>query len=182
MIRIFRLCKTFKPIPQFSRQVLIPSYRNHNSQPNRESVPSLLKTPLSKIPRITLILGLSGTLPFSFALACPLLDPSLAVPCLEMACIYGGCIASFMGGIYWLEGVKRRQGWLQIAAVLPPLIMFCTSFLSGSIRGMATLGTFYAILILDYAIRDIADWWLNYRLLITTVITIGLGGASGLQL
>ncbi|WP_455155998.1 DUF3429 domain-containing protein [Sphingomonas zeae] len=76
------------------------------------------------LPRPPLILGAAGVLPPLLCVALALVDPTLILPATIGGGLYAALILSFLGGMWWMEALLRRddRGWPYLVAVLPSLI------------------------------------------------------------
>jgi len=137
------------------------------------------------LPRPPLILGVAGVLPPLLCVTLALVDPALTLPATIGGGLYGALILSFLGGMWWMEALLRRdaRGWPYLVAVLPSLIgwalLLPPLLAGGSIRvalillGLVIMITPFADLRIGEAMRAVAGW---ARL--RWALSLGLGGLT----
>ena len=137
------------------------------------------------LPRPPLILGAAGVLPPLLCVALALVDPTLILPATIGGGLYAALILSFLGGMWWMEAVRRRddRGWPYLVAVLPSLIgwalLLPPLLAGGSIRlalillGLVIMVTPLVDLRVGTAMRTITGW---ARL--RWALSLGLGGLT----
>lgn len=140
---------------------------------------------MTQIPRSALILGLAGVVPFAWGaltlLSDPLSDwgmatfgPRFVGPYVQL--FYGAVILSFMSGVLWgfatkATGSRAATGYA--LSVIPALWVF---FMTGGgpvAAGIALIGGFFALLVLDWAFWRwglAPDWWMRLRMLLTALV------------
>jgi hypothetical protein len=135
---------------------------------------------MTRIPRVPLLLGLSGVLPFAWG-ALTILIPALGDWSLDLLgprftgrtllVLYGTIILSFMSGTVW-GFATRAEG--RHAAVLYALstapALWALAF--GFSNVMLALG-FLALLLLDRHAQRAGlapPWWMRLRLLLTALV------------
>ena len=121
-------------------------------------------------PRVFLILGIMGVLPF-WAPVALLIVPEVSPASSIMAQkAYGAAILAFLGGIHW--GLAIADGrfattWSAIWGILPALAGWL-ALLMGDTSGQIVLGSALALsLLLDYLVlsdRSAAHWYWRMRL------------------
>ncbi len=151
------------------------------------------------LPRLPLVLGLLGTLPFiagavmtvAPGLVADLLGAPLFTARLMGAGIlhaYGTVILAFMSGALWgfaTKAPEAQSGRFYIASVLPAILVFFNAvyvFAAPLVGwGQPTLVPlligFIALLGLDYMFwrADLAPkWWMKLRMVITVIVTLCL--------
>jgi len=149
---------------------------------------------INGIPRLPLVLGLLGTLPFiggAILTAFPeIASTHLGLPFLMSSLIgqlllttYSTVILCFMSGALWgfASRADEPPAWSYISSVIPALLIFFWGLFQfvGTASGAmsATLlpymVLFAALLILDYLFwrSGLApDWWMKLRLIITVIV------------
>jgi hypothetical protein len=151
---------------------------------------------MTRIPASALLLGLAGLLPFLWG-AAGILAPGLTAWSLgflpgrfhgpAVMQIYGIVILSFMAGVIWGFATRasgRQAGLFYALSVLPPIWAFFFATGPTGPALAALLAGFVALLPIDWtAMRaGLAPvWWMQLRLLLTTVVSacliVGLGAA-----
>ncbi|MEJ2520463.1 MAG: DUF3429 domain-containing protein [Desulfuromonadales bacterium] len=141
------------------------------------------------IPRVPLILGLAGTLPFIWSpltvlfpdlarLTSQVIGPRFIGPYVGI--FYGTVILSFMSGVLWgfatkMTGSNATTGY--IVSVIPALWVFFTVGGGSERATLFLIVGFAGILALDWMFwRDgvAPGWWMNLRLMITAIVLICL--------
>lgn len=137
------------------------------------------------LPRPPRILGAAGVLPPLACVGLALVDPALTLPATIGGGLYAALILSFLGGMWWMEALLRRDGrvWPYLVAVLPSLIgwalLLPPLLAGGSIRialillGLVIIITPLADLRVGDAMRAITGW---ARL--RWALSLGLGGLT----
>lgn len=135
------------------------------------------------IPRMALLLGLAGLIPFGYS-ALVTLRPELTYVdfgARDVALGYGFAIFCFMAGALWgfaAKSASRAAGLGYVLAVAPLLALLGVVALGYATLLEALLAGFPALLPLDafFTWRGMAPrWWLNLRLLLTAGVVIFLG-------
>jgi len=83
------------------------------------------------VPRIAMLLGLSGLIPQAFAvMALVGDDPATRFPALALAYAYAALILSFLGGLWWGIAAKSDDPprWIWVAAVVPSLVALASAW------------------------------------------------------
>lgn len=137
------------------------------------------------MPRPPLILGAAGVLPPVACVGLALVDPALILPATIGGGLYAALILSFLGGMWWMEALCRRdaRGWPYLVAVLPSLIGWALLvpplLAGGSIRlalillGLVIMVTPLVDARIGTAMRTIIGW---ARL--RWALSLGLGGLT----
>lgn len=136
------------------------------------------------IPKIPLILGLAGLIPFGFGAALAVFDDASAAQALGIHILlhYGTVILAFMSGVLWGFAAQNR-GWPMGygLSVLPALWAFFATFAVPHAQLFALGLGFLALLVLDWSFARRAltpPWWMRLRVILTTgVLTcLAIGG------
>lgn len=141
------------------------------------------------IPRSALILGLAGVIPFLWgavtylnsdlaAWGMRILGPRFVGPYVQL--FYGAVILSFMSGVLWgfatkAQGAQAATGYG--LSVLPALWAFFMTGGGPTSAAIYLIFGFIGLLALDYAFWrwELAPpWWLNLRVLLTTLVVAAL--------
>ncbi len=141
------------------------------------------------IPRSALILGLAGVIPFLWgavtylnsdlaAWGMRILGPRFVGPYVQL--FYGAVILSFMSGVLWgfatkAQGAQAATGYG--LSVLPALWAFFMTGGGPTSAAIYLIFGFIGLLVLDYAFWrwELAPpWWLNLRVLLTTLVVAAL--------
>ena len=137
------------------------------------------------LPRPPLVLGAAGVLPPLACVGLALVDPTLILPATIGGGLYAALILSFLGGMWWMEALLRRdeRGWPYLLAVLPSLIGWALLvpplLAGGSIRialillGLVVMVSPLADIRVGTAMRSLTGWaplrW---------ALSLGLGGLT----
>lgn len=143
-----------------------------------------------RIPKVPLILGLAGLIPFVWGAATLFNDglmtwgvsqlgPRFVGPYVQL--FYGSIILAFMSGVLWGFAAKAR-GMLSVItyalSVIPALWAF---FMTGGgpvgVAGMNLIFGFAGLLLLDVAFyhwRLTPNWWLRLRVPLTAIVIVCL--------
>ena len=139
----------------------------------------------ASVPRMPLILGLAGLIPFLWG-ALSAISPEVQAWGIEnfgprfvgpfVSLFYGAVILSFMSGVLWgfaarLEEKQAATGFF--LSVVPALwVLFSTG--SGASSSAITLMIgFLGVLVLDYYFWRMGaapDWWMQLRMLLTAIV------------
>lgn len=137
------------------------------------------------IPRMPLILGLAGLLPFVWG-ALTVLSPDLAGWTVRtigarfagpyVMLFYGAVILSFMSGVLWgfatqLKGAQAGTGYA--LSVIPALWAFFMTGGGPTGAGISLMVGFIGILGLDWLFWKhgaAPEWWMSLRLLLTAIV------------
>lgn len=153
---------------------------------------------MSRIPASALFLGLAGLIPFlwgaassvgivtQYITALPAIAETYSgVPILLH---YGTIILCFMAGVIWGFAAKDGGAWMPfglILSVLPALLMFFVFNMPPLTQILALIVGFVGLLAVDWLClrKGLApDWWMNLRLMLTSVVVFCLGiGAAFAQ-
>ncbi|WP_282052389.1 DUF3429 domain-containing protein [Phaeobacter inhibens] len=144
---------------------------------------------MSRIPPAPLILGLAGVIPFVWgALSTQFsslqiwgaghLGPRFVGPYVQL--FYGSVILSFMSGVLWgfatkTSGMRATMGYT--LSVLPALWAFFMTGGGPTSAGINLIYGFAGLLLLDYAFsawRLTPSWWMQLRLLLTSIVIASL--------
>lgn len=144
----------------------------------------MLRT-MSPIPRIPLILGLLGLIPFVWGTATVIFDDLAALglqylgsrfigPFVQL--FYGSVILSFMSGVLWgfatkTNGAQAATGYT--LSVLPALWAFFMTGGGPTSAGINLICGFIGLLMLDYAFWRwglTPPWWMSLRTLLTAIV------------
>ncbi|MEM7599316.1 MAG: DUF3429 domain-containing protein [Pseudomonadota bacterium] len=139
----------------------------------------------SSIPRMPLILGLAGLIPFIWGalsaispglqnLGIEVLGPRFVGPFVSL--FYGAIILSFMSGVLWGFAARLEEGQAATGfflSVIPALWVFFTTG-SGAVSSAVTLMIgFLGVLVLDWYFWRMGaapDWWMQLRMLLTAIV------------
>ena len=137
-----------------------------------------------QIPRMPLILGLAGLLPFVWG-AVTTLSPDLSLwgqqtlggqfigPYIQL--FYGAIILAFMSGVLWGFAARSDQPIGYVLSVIPALWAF---FMTGGgpvAAGMNLIVGFLGLLLLDWQFWRqglTPPWWMQLRVLLTVIVVI----------
>jgi hypothetical protein len=142
------------------------------------------ETPLPRLSRIAIALGIAGLLP-QIAAVLIALHPPHRIFALTLGYFYATIILSFLGGIWWGVAASRPSAprWLFVAAVMPSLVAFGTAlaWLTGRGGWHGILTFLGGAILLSIAI----DWLLNRQGLesdatfrLRLALSAGLGGLT----
>ncbi len=140
---------------------------------------------MNAIPRMPLLLGLAGLIPFIWG-ALSALSPTLQSWGLQVfgarfvgpyvSLFYGAVILSFMSGVLWgfaakLEEKQAATGFF--LSVLPALWAFFTTGGGTGKSAVALMIGFLGVLVLDWYFWRIGaapEWWMQLRMILTAVV------------
>jgi hypothetical protein len=137
---------------------------------------------MTPVPRIPLLIGIAGLVPFVWGALTVTFDP-LAVWSIQIfgarftgpyvGVFYGAVILAFMSGVLWGFATKSDRP-LGYALTVPPAFWAFFSTGGGHVAAALNLAIgFLAILLLDaYFVRHrlAPDWWMALRIPITVVV------------
>jgi Protein of unknown function (DUF3429) len=132
------------------------------------------------IPRVVLIYGLAGLIPF---LGLPLLGwnrPDLAADCVRWQALYGALILSFLGGARWGQAVQAaRPSPLVVSISMLPSIAGWFLLLSEYDLGRAAVlkglaGALIAHWLWDLNSAGLPAWYPRLRAILTVGAVAGL--------
>lgn len=144
---------------------------------------------MTQIPRVALILGLAGVIPFAWGaltlvsevaaeVGLDLLGPRFIGPFVQLN--YGQIILSFMSGVLWGFATKARGDQAAIGyvlSVLPALWVFFTTG-GGPVTAASNLILGYiGLLLLDFTFWRwglTPAWWMHLRALLTALVVLCL--------
>jgi Protein of unknown function (DUF3429) len=142
-----------------------------------------------RIPRVALLLGLGGLVPFVACAICLIVDlqlPVLGDPARAMQA-YGAVILSFLGGVRWGHALRMTDAGLQQQAFIlsvGPSIAAWLLLLPPTLMGLIGLPVLFVLL----AVADeqlikvgVPVWYAKLRRILTAVAVLSLmAGISGL--
>jgi hypothetical protein len=137
---------------------------------------------MSRIPRVALVLGVVGALPFWAAAIALLTGSGLSAPrALAVAVAYGAIILSFLGGIRWgaaLGPMAEGRRALELSlSVLPAMAGFASFFLAPIIGVSLLIGSFFLQAMWDVASADrhqLPSWFGRLRALLSILVVLPL--------
>lgn len=138
-----------------------------------------------QVPRMPLLLGLAGLLPFIWgaisavspgaqAWGIEIFGPRFVGPFVSL--FYGAIILSFMSGVLWgfaarLEEQQAATGFF--LSVIPALWVFFTTGSGASNSAITLMIGFLGVLVLDWYFWRMGaapDWWMQLRMILTAVV------------
>ena len=130
-------------------------------------------------PRVVLVYGLLGLIPFVAPSVLGWLLPQWSALAAQGLALYGGLILSFLGGARWALAVRPAPvSALTVSlAMLPTLVALALLLLPADLRTAQLAGLACALLIhgaWDIWSKGLPDWYPRLRLLLT------LGAVAGL--
>ncbi|WP_298844279.1 DUF3429 domain-containing protein [uncultured Roseobacter sp.] len=140
---------------------------------------------MNRIPTAPLLLGLAGLIPFVWGALTYLSDPlaqwglsnlgsRFIGPYVQL--FYGSVILSFMSGVLWGFATKASGTQAAIGYALSVIPALWAFFMTGGgpvTAGLNLMFGFAGLLILDFAFsrwRLTPAWWMNLRVLLTTIV------------
>lgn len=134
-------------------------------------------------PRVVLVYGLLGLIPF---LAPPVLGglfPDWSALAAHGLALYGGLILSFLGGARWAMAVRQPpvNGLTVSLAMLPTLVALALLLLPAHLRAVQLAGLAGGLLIhgvWDIRSRGLPDWYPRLRLVLTLGAVAGLSAGA----
>jgi hypothetical protein len=117
-----------------------------------------MHTLINSKPRLALVLGVGGLLPFFACLALiAYATPTLAATAQLMLASYAAIILSFLGGILWGGQIERTQYQPQVLAlsVVPALVAWSAAMLGAGWPAMLLLAAAFAA---TYWIDRLSGW------------------------
>jgi len=141
---------------------------------------------IEPMPRIALILGLGGLIPFVVLSSLMLFDPNilgLGDRILHMALVtYTALIASFLGGVRWGNALTKthRQTQELVISVIPSLVAWLALATPRPYDVMMLIGTFLALGVSDVGLvlsGQAPRWYGQLRVVLTAVVVASLIGA-----
>lgn len=138
-----------------------------------------------RIPKVPLILGLAGLIPFVWGAATLMNDglmawgaarlgPRFVGPYVQL--FYGSVILSFMSGVLWGFATKARGTLSAIGyalSIIPALWAFIMTGGGPVGAGTNLIFGFAGLLLLDFAFYQwglTPNWWMRLRLLLTGIV------------
>jgi len=144
---------------------------------------------MSGVPRVPLLLGLAGVIPFVWGaltyingdlhdLGTRTLGTRFVGPYVQL--FYGSVILSFMSGVLWGFATKTsgsKAATCYVLSVLPALWVFFKTG-GGSVEtGINLIVGFAGLLLLDTAFwywNLTPRWWMKLRILLTAIVVLSL--------
>lgn len=126
-----------------------------------------------RTPRIALLLGWGGVIPFAAAaLAWLFGDPVMRIHALNLGTIYGGVIIAFLGAVHWGIAIERGSAtapppfWPFIWSVLPSLAVVPVLAISPLLRPGFILAGLVICWGVDFYLTSkgrLPRWYMNLR-------------------
>ena len=140
---------------------------------------------MRSIPRVPLLLGLAGVVPFVWGALTYLYGPlaqwgaqnlgsRFVGPYVQL--FYGSVILSFMSGVLWGFATKTsgaRAATAYVLSVIPALWAFFMTGGGPTTAGMNLIFGFLGLLALDFAFSTwglTPRWWMSLRMLLTSIV------------
>jgi len=132
-------------------------------------------------PRVALILGVAGLIPFVGLAAAMLIGPDgVSERTLHMALVtYGALIASFLGGVRWGNALKAVEGQSReyIISIIPSLLAWLVLATPRPYDVMVLVGLFLALGVSDVGLvlsGGAPRWYGKLRVGLTAIATLSL--------
>ena len=129
-----------------------------------------------KVPKSVMLASLLGLIPILVGLASTFnigLSENLKDELIRIAIIYSGFILSFMSGcVFYISSLDRERVfllWFSIVPVLLALLSVAVPFMQSFVIALG----FLIVLEIErklYKIKTLPEWWLNFRLPMTTIV------------
>ncbi len=129
-----------------------------------------------KVPKSVVLTSLLGLIPILMGLASTFnigLRESLKDELIRIAIIYSGFILSFMSGcVFYVSSLDRKRVfllWFSIVPVLLALLSVAVPFMQSFVIALG----FLIVLEIErklYKFQNLPEWWLNFRLPMTTIV------------
>ena len=129
-----------------------------------------------RVPKSVMLASLLGLTPILMGLASTFnigLRESLKEEFIRIAIIYSGFILSFMSGcVFYVSSLDRERVfllWLSIVPVLLALLAVAIPFMQSFVIALG----FLIVLEIErklYKFKTLPEWWLNFRLPMTTIV------------
>lgn len=137
------------------------------------------------VPRVILVYGLLGLIPFLAPPLVGLFAPRLAGPASMGLALYGALILSFLGGARWGLAVAapRPGGWTVTLAMLPTLVGLGLMLMPPTAQTERLLGLAAALalhLLWDRRSTGLPSWYPALRTLLTVGAVGGLVAGAAL--
>ncbi len=128
------------------------------------------------VPKSVMLASLLGLIPILVGLASTFnigLRESLKEELIRIAIIYSGFILSFMSGcVFYISSLDRERVfllWFSVVPVLLALLSVAVPFMQSFVIALG----FLIVLEIErklYKIKTLPEWWLNFRLPMTTIV------------
>ena len=132
----------------------------------------------NKAPRIALVLGWGGVIPFvGSALIFAVGEPMAKIYALSLGTIYGGLIVCFIGAVHWGRALREHHPWLMIWSVIPALMMVPVLWIAPPFRPPLLIMALIILWAVDLmATRKglLPQWYMLLRHGLTTVASLSL--------
>ena len=129
-----------------------------------------------RVPKSVMLASLLGLIPILVGLASTFnigLRESLKEELIRIAIIYSGFILSFMSGcVFYISSLDRERVFLLWFSIVPVLLALLSVALPFMQSFVIALG-FLIVLEIErklYKIKTLPEWWLNFRLPMTTIV------------
>ena len=129
-----------------------------------------------KVPKSVMLASLLGLIPILVGLASTFnigLSENLKDELIRIAIIYSGFILSFMSGcVFYVSSLNRERVFLLWFSIVPVLLALLSVALPFMQSFVIALG-FLIVLEIErklYKIKTLPEWWLNFRLPMTTIV------------
>ena len=129
-----------------------------------------------RVPKSVMLASFLGLIPILVGLASTFkigLNESLKEELIRIAIIYSGFILSFMSGcVFYVSSLHRERVfllWFSIVPVLLALLSVAVPFMQSFVIALG----FLIVLEIErklYKIKTLPEWWLNFRLPMTTIV------------
>ena len=129
-----------------------------------------------RVPKSVMLASLLGLIPILVGLASTFnigLRESLKEELIRIAIIYSGFILSFMSGcVFYISSLDKERVfllWFSIVPVLLALLSVAVPFMQSFVIALG----FLIVLEIErklYKIKTLPEWWLNFRLPMTTIV------------
>ena len=129
-----------------------------------------------RVPKSVMLASLLGLIPILVGLASTFnigLRESLKEELIRIAIIYSGFILSFMSGcVFYISSLDKERVFLLWFSIVPVLLALLSVALPFMQSFVSALG-FLIVLEIErklYRIKTLPEWWLNFRLPMTTIV------------
>ena len=129
-----------------------------------------------RVPKSVMLASLLGLIPILVGLASTFnigLRESLKEELIRIAIIYSGFILSFMSGcVFYISSLDRERVFLLWFSIVPVLLALLSVAIPIMQSFVIALG-FLIVLEIErklYKIKTLPEWWLNFRLPMTTIV------------
>jgi len=131
-----------------------------------------------KAPRIALILGWGGVIPFvGSALIFAVGDPMAKIYALSLGTIYGGLIVCLIGAVHWGRALREHHPGLMIWSVIPALMMVPVLWIAPPFRApllIIALIMLWAIDLMATRKGFLLQWYMRLRHGLTAVASLSM--------